>query len=79
MKRILTIEDKIIIDQLLKLTNKNIIDMMNNINNVKRRSMEYKTPFEIFNNIYGDNITKKLHLKSIPKDEVDLSYKLLIK
>ena len=23
--------------------------------------------------------TKKLHLKSIPKDEVDLSYKLLIK
>lgn len=62
-----------------KLTNKNIIDMMNNINNVKRRSMEYKTPFEIFNNIYGDNITKKLHLKSIPKDEVDLSYKLLIK
>lgn len=53
--------------------------MMSNINNVKRRSMEYKTPFEIFNNIYGDNITKKLHLKFIPKDEVDLSYKLLIK
>ena len=79
MKRRLTIEDKIIIDQLLKLTNKNIIDMMNNINNVKRRSMEYKTPFEIFNNIYGDNITKKLHLKFIAKDEVDLSYKLLIK
>lgn len=39
-----------------KLTNKNIIDMMNNINNVKRRSMQYKTPFKIFNNIYGDNI-----------------------
>lgn len=60
-----------------QLTNKNIIDMMNNINNVKRKSMEYKTPYEIFNSIYGDNITKKLHLKSIPKDEVDLSYKLL--
>ena len=62
-----------------QLTNKNIIDMMNNINNVKRKSMDYKTPYEIFENIYGENITKKLHLKSIPKDEVNLSYKLLIK
>lgn len=62
-----------------KLTNKNIKDMMNNINNVKRKSMDYKTPYEKFNEIYGENITKKLHLKPIPKDEVDLSYKLLIK
>ena len=62
-----------------QLTNKNIIDMMNNINNVKRKSMGYKTPYEIFKNIYGEKCTKKLHLKSIPKDEVDLSYKLLIK
>ena len=62
-----------------QLTNKNIIDMMNNINNVKRKSMDYKTPYEIFSKTYGENITKKLHLKSIPKDEVDLSYKLLIK
>ena len=53
--------------------------MMNNINNVKRKSMDYKTPYQIFNEIYGDNITKKLHLHQIPKDEVDLSYKLLIK
>ena len=62
-----------------QLTNKNLIDMMNNINNVKRKSMEYKTPYEIFNSIYGEKITKKLHLKYIPKDEVNLSYKLLIK
>lgn len=62
-----------------QLTNKNIIDMMNNINNVKRKSMDYKTPHEIFNENYGENITKKLHLQQIPKDEVDLSYKLLIK
>ena len=62
-----------------QLTNKNIINMMNNINNVKRKSMDYKTPYEIFENIYGENITKKLHLHKIPKDEVDLSYKLLIK
>ena len=58
---------------------KNIIDMMNNINNVKRKSMEYKTPYEIFKNIYGEESTKKLHLTHIKNDEVDLSYKLLFK
>ena len=62
-----------------QLTNKNIIDMMNNINNVKRKSMGFKTPYELFKNIYGEECTKKLHLKHIPSDEVDLSYKLLIK
>lgn len=62
-----------------KLTNENIIDMMNNINNISRRSLEYKTPYELFKNIYGDKITKKLHLIKLEKDEVNLSYKLLIK
>lgn len=62
-----------------QLTNKNIIDMMNNINSVKRKSMEYKTPYELFKNIYGEDCTKKLHLTHIKQDEVDLSYKLLIK
>lgn len=62
-----------------QLTNKNVIDMMNNINSVKRKSMEYKTPYELFKNIYGEECTKKLHLKLIPNDEVNLSYKLLIK
>ena len=62
-----------------QLTNKNIIDMMNNINNVKRKSMGFKTPYELFKNIYGEEYTKKLHLKHISSDEVDLSYKLLIK
>ena len=62
-----------------QLTNKNIIDMMNNINNVKRKSLEYKTPYELFKNIYGEDCTKKLHLKHIKPDEVNLSYKLLTK
>ena len=62
-----------------KLTKENIIDMMNNINNVSRRSLNYETPYNIFYKIYGHEITKKLHLKPIPKDEVNLSYKLLIK
>ena len=62
-----------------QLTNKNVIDIMNNINSVKRKSMEYKTPYELFKNIYGEECTKKLHLTHIKQDEVDLSYKLLIK
>lgn len=62
-----------------KLTKENIIDMMNNINNVSRKSLDYKTPYELFNNIYGNKITKKLHLKPIQKGEVNLSYKLIIK
>ena len=61
------------------LTNKNIIDMMNNINNVARKSLNYETPYNLFLNIYGKNVTKKLHLTFIPKDEVNLSYQLLIK
>ena len=56
--------------------------MMNNINNVKRKSMEYKTPYEIFKYIYiymERELEKKLHLHSLKADEVDLSYKLLFK
>lgn len=62
-----------------KLTKENIIDMMNNINNVSRRSLNYETPFNLFYKQYGDEITKKLHLKAIKKDEVNLSYNILIK
>lgn len=62
-----------------QLTEKNVVDMMNNINNVKRKSMEYKTPYETFKKIYGEEATKKLHLKPLKPDEVDLSYKLLFK
>ena len=62
-----------------KLSNENIIDMMNNINNVSRRSLNYETPYILFNNKYGNDITKKLHLFPIQKDEVNLSYKILIK
>ena len=53
--------------------------MMNNTNNVKRKSMEYKTPYELFKKIYGEECTKKLHLTHIKNNKVDLSYKLLIK
>lgn len=61
------------------LTKKNIIDMMNNINNVQRRSLDYQTPYQLFTNKYGKDISTKFHLKEIKKDEINLSYKLLNK
>lgn len=61
------------------LTKKNIIDMMNHINNVQRKSLDYQTPYQIFLQKYGEDISKKFHLKHISKDEINLSYKLLNK
>lgn len=61
------------------LTKKNVIDMMNNINNVQRKSLDYQTPFELFQKEYGNDISNKLHLTPIQKDEVNLNYTLLKK
>lgn len=60
------------------LTNKNIIDMMNNINNVKRKSLDFHSPYELFSQNYGDDICNDLLLKYIPKEDINLSYKILI-
>lgn len=61
------------------LSKKNVIDMINNINNVQRKSLDYQTPYELFLKQYGEDISKKFHLQQIPKDEINLSYKLLNK
>lgn len=60
-----------------KLTSVNVINMMNNINNVTRKSLNYNSPYTLFRKEYGLETTKKLHLKLIKKDEVDLSYRIL--
>ena len=59
------------------LTNKNIIDMMNNINNVQRKSLDFHSPYELFTEKYGVDISHTLLLVYIPKEEVNLSYKIL--
>lgn len=61
------------------LNKKNIIDMTNNINNVQRQSLDYQTPYSIFLQQFGEDISKKFHLTLINKDEINLSYKLLNK
>ena len=61
------------------LTKKNIIDMMNNINSVQRKSLDYQTPYFNFRKEYGEDIAKLFYLIPIQKDEINLSYKLLNK
>ena len=51
--------------------------MMNNINNVKRKSMAFKTPYLVFTQTYGEDISKTLHLHHIDEGDVDLSYRIL--
>ena len=61
------------------LTQKNVNNMMNQINNVSRKSLDYQTPYQLFTKTYGIKISNKLHLKYIKKDEVNLSYKIINK
>lgn len=62
-----------------QLTKNNVIDIMNNINNVKRKSINYNTPYLLFKSKYDNQIINKLTLKYIEASDVDLSYKLLTK
>lgn len=61
------------------LTKKNVNDIMNNINNVQRKSLNYQTPSSLFKNKYGEDVYKALSLRDIPKEDVNLSYKILKK
>lgn len=60
------------------LTQKNVIKMMNHINNVSRKSLDYHSPYQLFTEKYGKDISNKLNLHLIKKDEVNLSYKIII-
>ncbi len=59
------------------LKQKNVIKMMNHINNVSRKSLNFRSPHQMFTQKFGNEISNKLHLKYIKKDEVNLSYKIL--
>ena len=43
------------------------------------KNLRKQLGYDLFKNIYGEDCTKKLHLKHIKADEVNLSYKLLTK
>ena len=62
-----------------ELTKKNVTDMMNHINNVQRKSLDYSTPYSLFKKEYGKNTCRLLCLTQINSNDINLSYKLLIK
>ena len=51
--------------------------MMSHINSYRRASLANKSPYEMFAFMYGEEILKKLGLKLIPPDEINLSPELL--
>ena len=61
------------------LTKKNVTDIMNNISNIQRKSLDYQTPYSNFRKKYVEDLSKKFYHKSIPKDEINLNDKLLNK
>lgn len=61
------------------LTKKNVNDIMNNINNVQRKSLNYQTPSSLFKNKYSEDVYKTLNLRDISKEDVNLSYRILKK
>lgn len=60
------------------LNQKKVIKMMNHINNVSRKSLNYHSPYQLFTETHGKDISNKLHLYHIKKDEVNLNYKIII-
>lgn len=51
--------------------------MMSHINSYVRRVNGDKTPYQIFESIYGQETLKKLGITKIPSDQVTLNSSLL--
>lgn len=59
------------------LTQEKVNLMFSHINSVPRKSLNGKTPYEMFSFIYGEKILKKLNIQKIEKDEVNTTPRLL--
>jgi IS30 family transposase len=60
-----------------RFTQDDITKMMNHINCYPRKNLGNKTPYEVFNTLYSEDILKKLGISFIPADEVTLRPSLL--
>ena len=59
------------------LTNQDLQLVFSHINNTPRRSLNDKSPYEIFTFIYSDGVTNLLGIKKLRADEVSLNPSLL--
>ena len=59
------------------ITNEDLALIFSHINNTPRKSLNGKTPYEVFTFIYTEEITRKLQIKKLQPDEVILHPDLL--
>ena len=60
-------------------TDNNILDMMNNINSTPRKSLDFKSPYDIAKNMFGENVLNKLGIVKIDSKNVILNDSLFNK
>ena len=59
------------------LTQKKLNLMFSHINSTPRKSLNYKSPYEVFTFMYGEDVAKKLNIQKIQRDKVILKPYLL--
>lgn len=57
-------------------TDQNILDMMNQINNTSRKSLDWKSPYEVATEMFGEEAFNKLGIYKIDSKDVILNQKL---
>ena len=57
-----------------KLSDEDVIDIINRLNSYPRIKFNFKTPLQLFENYFGAEILSKLNLKHIPLDELDMNF-----
>ena len=62
-----------------KLSDEDIIDIINRLNNYPRAKFNYKTPLQLFEEYFGPEILEKLNLKHIPLENLDMNFILIKK
>lgn len=60
-----------------QLSNQNVLDIMNNINSYPRKALSGKSPYDLFEEVYGDKLLSKLGLYSIPATDLIISPNLI--
>lgn len=60
-------------------TEENIQDMMNHINSTPRKSLDWKSPYEVAVEIFGEDFLKKLNIPKIDSRKIILNNKLFKK
>ena len=53
--------------------------MMSHINSYARKKLANRSPYQLFSSFFGEDLLKKLRIKQIPPNDINLTPKLLKK